>query len=340
MKTRAGSPWIRSPLIGASLFFLALTLLVFRRLLPRLGEAAPAGADMLVYLWDGWWVHRALLVERVSPYWTDWINWPSGVILLLHSLALSVVAPWVWLAQWCPGPTGAVRAHNAAVLSSFVLTGVGVYALAARESGSRLAALVAAIPFCFSAQRFFLIGRLDLLGTQWVVFFVVAFLGALRGSVRAAVAGGVVAGILAYNNLTHLFFAGLLAVGLLVTDLRGARRSWRQLGILLGVQTLASLPLILIWVRAIGVEGAQWSGYGIDMAASGGLDPRTLILPQRSGTALDRLASWLGDFPQLGRIRRNQRSLGIETVQVASSLGYSLLVVIAAGAFSRLGRGA
>jgi hypothetical protein len=226
MKTRAGSPWIRSPLIGASLFFLALTLLVFRRLLPRLGEAAPAGADMLVYLWDGWWVHRALLVERVSPYWTDWINWPSGVILLLHSLALSVVAPWVWLAQWCPGPTGAVRAHNAAVLSSFVLTGVGVYALAARESGSRLAALVAAIPFCFSAQRFFLIGRLDLLGTQWVVFFVVAFLGALRGSVRAAVAGGVVAGILAYNNLTHLFFAGLLAVGLLVTDLRGARRSW------------------------------------------------------------------------------------------------------------------
>jgi len=33
-------------------FFVALTLAVFRELLPRLDGAAPRGADVLLYLWN------------------------------------------------------------------------------------------------------------------------------------------------------------------------------------------------------------------------------------------------------------------------------------------------
>jgi hypothetical protein len=343
-RARSRARWAKraGPELAAALLgFLALTLVVFRDLLPRFGEAAPHGADLLGYLWDGWWVHRALLVDRVSPYWTDWINWPRGVDLLLHSLALSVVAPWVWLVEWYGAPHGVVLAHNAAVLASFVLTGVGLYALAASQSGSRVAALVAAIAFSFSAHRFFLLGRIDLLSTQWVVFFVVALLQTLRGSLAAAVAGGASGALIAYNNLTHLLFGALLAAGLLVADPRGTRRSARQIGVLLAVQAALCAPLIWVWIRALGIEGTEWSPLGLELAASGGADPRHLILPQRDGAALDLLTSWLpGDFPEIERLRRNRSSLGFETVYVGSSLGYSLLALVAAGALSPLGRGA
>jgi hypothetical protein len=328
-------------LVAALLFFLALTLAVFRDLLPRLGEAAPHGSDLLGYLWDGWWVHRALWVERVSPYWTDWINWPRGVNLLLHSLALSVVAPWTWLVEWYGAPHGVVLAHNAAVLASFVLTGVGLYALAVAESGSRVAALVAAVAFSFSAHRFFLLGRIDLLSAQWVVFFVVALQRALRGSLPAALAGGAVAAIVAYNNLTHLCFAALLAAGLLVADPGATRRSARRIGALLAVQVALCAPLIWLWIRALGVEGTGWSPLDLELAVSGSVDPRHWILPQRDGAALQAVTSWLpGDFPEIERLRRHRRSLGFETVYVASSLGYCLLASVAAGALSGLGRGA
>ena len=165
-----GRTWISA--LGAVVFFVALTLTVFRELLPHLDAAAPRGADVLLYLWNTWWIHQALLVEHTSPFWTSWVGWPSGVNLILHTLGLAAVAPWLWLMEWRPGSDGVLLAHNAVVLSSFALTAIGTYALAATVSRSRPAALIAAIPFAFSAHRIWMLGRTDLLSTQYFVFFV------------------------------------------------------------------------------------------------------------------------------------------------------------------------
>jgi hypothetical protein len=330
--------WISA--LGAVVFFVALTLAVFRELLPRLYGAAPYGPDVLIYLWNPWWVHQALLVEHISPFWTSWTGWPSGVNLILHTIALSAVAPWVWLMEWHSGPDGVVLAHNAVVLSSFVLTAIGTYALAATVSGSRPAALIAAIPFAFSAHRLWIIGRTDLLSTQYLVFFVLLLLRTLRGGRLNAVGAGVLAAAVAYNTFTHAFFAALLGLGLLVAHPTSTARAWRRLGVVALVAGALAAPLLWTAARSLQEDEAGWhltrERVPIEIVASEGADPRHFLLPSQMGGRLYELATgWLpGDFPELEKQRRISQRLGFGPGYVRTSLGYSLIALIVIGVFS------
>lgn len=331
--------WISA--LGAVIFFVALTLAVFRELLPRLDGAAPRGADVLLYLWNTWWIHQALLVEHASPLWTSWIGWPSGVSLILHTLGLAAVAPWVWLMEWCGGSDGVLLAHNAVVLASFILTAIGTYALAAMVSRSRPAALIAAIPFAFSAHRLWMIGRTDLLSTQYFVFFVLLLLRTLRGGRLNAVGTGVLAAAVAYNIFTHAFFAVLLGVGLLATDPRSTARAWRRLGVVALVAGALAAPLLWAGARSLLADEAGWAltraKVPIEIVTPEGTDPRHFLLPPRLGGPVYELATaWLpGDFQELEKRRRSNQQLGFGPGYVPASLGYSLIALIVMGVFSR-----
>jgi hypothetical protein len=337
-----GRAWISA--LGALVFFVALTLAVFRELLPRLDGAAPRGADVLLYLWNTWWVHQALFVEHISPFWTSWIAWPSGVNLILHTLGLAAVAPWIWLMEWRGGSDGVLLAHNAVVLASFILTAIGTYALAATVSRSRPAALIAAIPFAFSAHRLWMIGRTDLLSTQYFVFFVLLLLRTLRGGRLNAIGAGVLAAAVAYNIFTHAFFAALLGVGLLATDPTNTARAWRRLGLVALVAGALAAPLLWTVARSLLVDETGWAltraKVPIEIVAPEGTDPRHFLLPPHMGGPVYELATaWLpGDFPELEERRRINKQLGFGPGYVPASLGYSLITLIVMGIFSRQAR--
>jgi hypothetical protein len=233
---------------------------------------------VLLYLWNTWWIHQALLVEHASPLWTSWIGWPSGVNLILHTLGLAAVAPWVWLMEWRGGSDGVLLAHNAVVLASFILTAIGTYALAAMVSRSRPAALIAAIPFAFSAHRLWMIGRTDLLSTQYFVFFVLLLLRTLRGGRLNAVGTGLLAAAVAYNIFTHAFFAVLLGVGLLATDPKSTARAWRRLGVAVLVAGALAAPLLWAGARSLLADEAGWAltraKVPIEIVTPEGSDPR------------------------------------------------------------------
>jgi hypothetical protein len=321
-------------------FFVALTLTVFRELLPQLDGAAPRGADVLLYLWNTWWIHQALLVEHTSPLWTSWIGWPSGVNLILHTIGLAAVAPWLWLMEWRGGSDGVLLAHNAVVLSSFALTAIGTYALAATVSRSRPAALIAAIPFAFSAHRLWMLGRTDLLSTQYFVFFVLLLFRTLRGGRLNAVGAGVLAAAVAYNIFTHAFFAALLGLGLLATHPMRTARAWRRLGVVALVAGTLAAPLLWVGARTLLRDEGGWAltqaKVPIEIVAPEGTDPRHFLLPQHMGGPLYELATaWLpGDFPELEKRRRVNQRLGFGRGSVRASLGYSLIILIVMGVFS------
>jgi len=333
-----GRAWLSA--LGAVVFFVALTLTVFRELLPRLDAAVPRGADVLIYLWNTWWVHQSLLVEHTSPFWTSWIGWPVGVNLILHTIGLSAVAPWVWLMEWRGGSDGVVLAHNAVVLSSFALTAIGTYAIAATVSRSRPAALIAAIPLTFSAQRLLMIGRTDLLSTQYLVFFVLLLLRTLRGGRLNAVGAGVLAAAVVYNSFTHAFFAALLGVGLLATDPVSTARAWRRLGVVALVAGALAAPLLWTGARSLLEDEAGWAltreKVPIEVIAEEGADPRHFLLPpHRKGPVYELATAWLpGDFPELEMLERISQRFDFGPGYVRVSPGYSLIALIVMGLFS------
>src|SRR5437867_13193484 len=53
----------------------------------RLDEPVAAWGDGPMFLWDIWWLKRALLELHTNPFHTDAIFHPVGVDLYLHTLA-------------------------------------------------------------------------------------------------------------------------------------------------------------------------------------------------------------------------------------------------------------
>ena len=74
----------------AALVYVALTAL-FTWPLPyfffthHVGES---GGDARIYLWNLWWVRKALVDLHANPLRTDYIFYPVGIGLALHTLAL------------------------------------------------------------------------------------------------------------------------------------------------------------------------------------------------------------------------------------------------------------
>lgn len=221
-KQRAGS---QASKLAPLLFFGALTGIVFRDLLSDLSGSILYGPDSLLYLWNTWWIGESLLTEFTSPYFSDAIYYPVGVSLLSHSFGLSAIAPWIWVSRLVESPGGVILSYNLTLLTAFSLSGLAAYILAHQETGSRVGGLVAGVVVAFSSERLAALGWLDLLSAQYMIFFLVFFLRALGGSRRAAVAAGLFAALTAYDTLTHVFFAALISVVLLVRS-AGRGRRW------------------------------------------------------------------------------------------------------------------
>lgn len=179
----------------------------------HIGDAA---GDAKVYLWNYWWVERALFELGTSPFQTDAIFHPIGIGLSLHTLSLAqaiVAAPLNAL-------FGPVASANLIVSWTFIASAFAAWALARHLGASAGGAFLAGLAFAFCPYRLArLSGHYDLLGTEWIPLYllcVFTIAGRERFPTGLCLAGGLTAAALGYTTLSYLAFMFFFTVLFLV----------------------------------------------------------------------------------------------------------------------------
>jgi hypothetical protein len=254
----------------------------------RFTTAIPGYGDAYQFLWNLWWVKRALVDRHESPLVIGDVHFPYGSHLYFHTLNLlqDVMALPITILAGLPA------AYNFLVVLSFTLSGYAMYRLsryvldhdvdrdcsAAQDGRARLAAFVAGMAFTLSSYRFVhLLGHLDLLSTQWLPFTALFLLKARREtSWRNSLYLGA---FLAATTLTSSYYASymLVFVGLVVTHVVARRDDgWRgalgRIAAAVGVFALLVSPVLMPMLALGRTQGRTPNpGYDVDRFSADGL---------------------------------------------------------------------
>jgi hypothetical protein len=225
-----------------------------------------------VYVWDLWWIKRALLDLHRNPYWTPALYYPYGADLYFHTLNFLPGA----LAAPITGTAGLAAAYNTIVLAGFVLSGYGMYRLTRYAFGEDVqftapaseddgvvaaAAFVAGAIFMCSSYRFaHLRGHLDLVSTASLPFCA-WFLLKTRGEpgMRNAIAAGLLLTATLLTNASYFAFLAIFAVIVALqtawSQAAGWPRSLARLGSALAISAISALPVLIPMIVLGRVEG-------------------------------------------------------------------------------------
>jgi hypothetical protein len=198
-----------------------LTLLLTYPIPLQLSTHVPGdGGDTHIFVWNLWWMKKALTDLRANPFWTDYLFYPEGASLILH-----VLAPLRGLLGIpLQSVAGLVGAHNLMILLSFVLSGFGAYRLILYLLADRPSAFIGGAIFAFCPYKFaHLLGHHDLIGTEWLPFYALALLKLTSASGRGmgpTLLCALLLLLIAITSYYYLFYAFILTL-VLVTY-----RSW------------------------------------------------------------------------------------------------------------------
>jgi hypothetical protein len=155
-----------------------LTCLFTYPLILRVGDSLPGMLleDRDQNIWNLWWVRYSLLHFK-NPFHTDFIYYPDGVSLYFHTLnfmnaVVSLPAQLLF---------GTTVAYNFVVFFSFILGGLGAYALLTYLCRNRAAAFVGSLVFVYAPYHLgTLKGLLQLISLEWLPFYILFLLMATR----------------------------------------------------------------------------------------------------------------------------------------------------------------
>jgi hypothetical protein len=182
--SRGKSPFKPTRLhVLAVLGYLLLTLLMTYPMFLHLATAIPGdGFDGWQNYWNLWWVKTAVLDLQQSPYFTQYLYYPTGYSLLFQTLNIfnALLTLPIQLVF------GVTVAYNFVVLFSFVLGGYGAYLLALhvlpgrRERTDHVVAFLGGAVFTFSPFHFaHLLGHMQVFSLEWLPFFVLCLVRSL-----------------------------------------------------------------------------------------------------------------------------------------------------------------
>jgi hypothetical protein len=155
---------LRSPAFICALYGL-LALISTLPLWRHLTTAVPGDiGDPLLNTWILAWDGHALLTDPAHLFDAN-IFFPLKDTLAYSEHLLGTALPMLPTLLISGEP---VLAYNVAFLTSFMLSGFGLYLLALRYTGNRLAAFLAGLAFAFAPYRLSLMGHLSLLTVQWL----------------------------------------------------------------------------------------------------------------------------------------------------------------------------
>lgn len=286
--------------LGVLLAYTLLTLFFTYPISLSFFDAIPGyGGDANIFIWNLWWMKKALTELHTNPFWTDFLFFPDGVSLVFHSLV-----PLQGLLSLPLQPLlGLIATNNLFVLLSFVLSAYGTYLLIDFLVGDRRAAFVGGVIFAFCPYKFaHLLGHFNLTATQWLPFYIL-FLLKLIDSNAPKTAGLSLACALmllfnAYTEPYYLFYA--LLFSLLAVCYRARTEGWRgfldrdlkKLGQVLGYFMIGFTPLLILAVRDTVYYGEGVGGFrGWGGATAFQADLIAFVTPSR-------LHPFLGDLVQ------------------------------------------
>jgi hypothetical protein len=131
-------------------------------------------ADWGQNIWGFWWLKTSLLRLGRSPFYTDFMFYPEGISLSLHTLEMTaslIVMPIYML-------VGPIAAYNSAFILSFTLSAYAAYLLGLRLIKERRGAFFAGLVFAFAPYQFshFSQGHLNLVHALWIPLYILFFL--------------------------------------------------------------------------------------------------------------------------------------------------------------------
>ncbi len=163
---------------------LTVTLIYTRNLAMHLGNAVPqGGTDIYENLWNYWWMRHALFDLHTDPFHTDFLYYPAGVSLRLHSFQpfLSVVAALLYYIF------GQILTLNLMILASLTLGVWGAYLLFHYIGSSKLAAFAGGLVFVFCNSYlwdYLQSGQTNLIALEWLPLYTLCLLRALDNQPR------------------------------------------------------------------------------------------------------------------------------------------------------------
>ena len=266
-------------------YFLALALVVTWPLVLHLGNSIVGQyGDNLYFIWIIGWVRNALVDLHVSPLFTTTLNYPQG-----WALASSEISPAQILLALPFAPLGPSFGYNVAALLSFVLSGIITCVWVARRTGSVWAGVIAGTVFAISPLRIshFLVGHLNLMGSQWLPLYFMALYEVLDPRIQPAwwcLAAAIALGLIGLTSMYFLYMTIVLTAcfipGYALFVSPGAlRRKW--LWTRLALTFAVALPMVLISIlpsvqaAANGLLPVRASGLASPYSAS----PSDYLLP-------------------------------------------------------------
>jgi hypothetical protein len=329
----------RHPHLAALAVYVALSAAATWPLLPRFTAALAGPAEAVRALWGFWWWKHALFTEWRSPFGCDLLGWPAGVSLASASWDLpSTLAA---LPLWPAVPhLPEVALYNAALLVSFVLTGLFTYLLCRELWGGWLGPLAAGAFTALGTWHFAqaAAGALPLASAQWCPLY---FLGLVR-TVRhrgpgGPLLGGAALALAAVTSFHHLFACLIGTAVLLACWIGRDRQALLAPAVLRRYALLASVFALLAgwrYAAMLGVDrpaparAATAEQASADLAAFFLPNPANAWSPSRAAAP-----PWSGDGAYFGYLLL---ALGVAGA-VRSRAARPWLAAAAAGALFALG---
>lgn len=236
-------------------FFAALTVIFTYPLALHFSDSVLGGhGDNLYFAWLTNWYDHSFFGGGGHPFFSPLMNWPEGWNLSTTDTALASVFPGAVFSHY----VGPIAGYNLAMMLTFVLSGWTMYVWVRHLTKSEGAALLAGVIFAFLPYRMahFLIGHLNLAGTQWFPLFFMGLVSMFRGEGKGWWQPGALAaislGLIGFTSMYYLYM-GLIITAIFVIaylifnrfTLLKQRSFWKQAGVFL----LLAIPLVYASTR-------------------------------------------------------------------------------------------
>lgn len=207
--------------LGLSLFFTYPLVLKFFTHIPGSGSD---GSDGWFFVWNLWWMKKALLDLHTNPLYTNYILYPLGASLVFHPLTIFNGLISISLQSLF----GLVGSNNIILILSFVLSGYGTFLLVDYIVNNKIAAFIAGIIFAFSPYKLaHVLTHFDLItGTGWISFYVLFLIKTVKEPrIKNAFLAGLFllfTALSAYYYLVYLLMFTALYIGYIAISNRSA----------------------------------------------------------------------------------------------------------------------
>lgn len=199
---------------GEMLFFAAAAVILTWPLAWSPGRSISAHSDYLSNIWNIWWVRTALLEQGVSPFWTDYLHYPTGLSLAYHTLSIGN--------SLCGALLSYVMdlhdAYKVLLLTHFWLAGWIFFLFARDLTGSRRGALLAGLIWSFCPFHWLYVSQINVATLEFLPLAALFLTRTYRAGGVCNVAGvALSAGLLAATSSYYLVYAAGLGALLLVS---------------------------------------------------------------------------------------------------------------------------